>query len=76
MKFENEYLSDKISFQSIKQKKIIKMAHSAFNLAYISIAHGVLHRMLIGHTHSSQFMEWQNLSITTLKHAACAQNDF
>ena len=26
---------------------------------------------LIGHAHSSKFMEWQNLGITTLKHAKC-----
>ena len=38
--------------------------------------HSVLHRMLIGHGHSSQFMEWQNLEITTLKHAICAPNVF
>ena len=31
---------------------------------------------LIGHAHSSQFMEWQNLGITTLKHAKCAPNVF
>ena len=31
---------------------------------------------LVGHTHSSQFMEWQNLGITTLKHAKCAPNVF
>ena len=30
--------------------------------------------MLIGHTHSSQFIERQNLGITTLKHATCAPN--
>ena len=28
--------------------------------------------MLIRHTHSSQFVEWQNLHITTLKHHKCA----
>ena len=38
--------------------------------------HSVLHRMLIGHAHSSQFMEWQNLGIATLKHAICAPNVF
>ena len=32
-------------------------------------AHSVLHRMLIGHSHSCQLLEWQNLGITTLKHA-------
>ena len=32
--------------------------------------------MLIGHTYSSQFMEWQNFGITTLKHATCALNVF
>ena len=31
---------------------------------------------LIGHAHSSQFMEWQNLGITTLKHAKWAPNVF
>ena len=31
---------------------------------------------LIGHVHSSQFMEWQNLSIATLKHAKFAPNIF
>ena len=31
---------------------------------------------LIGHAHSSQFMEWQNLGITTPKHAKCAPNVF
>ena len=31
---------------------------------------------LIGHAHSSQFMERQNLGITTLKHAKCAPNVF
>ena len=31
---------------------------------------------LIGHVHSSQFMEWQNLGITTLKHAKYTPNDF
>ena len=38
--------------------------------------HGVLHRVLIGHAHSSKFMEWQNLGIATLKHAICATNVF
>ena len=32
--------------------------------------------MLIGHAHSSQFMEWQNLGIKTLKHAKCTPNVF
>ena len=32
--------------------------------------------MLIGHVHSSQFMEWQNLDITTLKHAKYTPNVF
>ena len=27
--------------------------------------------MLIGHAHSSQFMEWQKLGITRLNHATC-----
>ena len=39
-------------------------------------AHSVLHRMLIGHAHSSQFMEWQNLGIKTLKRGTCAPNVF
>ena len=36
--------------------------------------HSMLHRMLTGHTYSSQFMKWQNLGITTLKPATCAPN--
>ena len=32
--------------------------------------------MLIGHTLYSQFMEWQNVGITTLKQATCAPNVF
>ena len=39
-------------------------------------AHSVLHRMLIDHAHSSQLLEWQNIGITTLKHATCARNVF
>ena len=36
---------------------------------------GVLPRKnLLGHVHSSQFMEWLNLGITTLKHATCSPN--
>ena len=31
---------------------------------------------LIGPTHSSQFMEWQNLGIAALKHSKCAPNVF
>ena len=31
---------------------------------------------LIGPANSSQFVEWQNLGITTLKHAKCAPNVF
>ena len=44
---------------------------------HISVFASVLHRMiLIGRTHSSQFMEWQNLCITKLQHATCAPNVF
>ena len=32
--------------------------------------------MLIDHAHFSQFTGWQNLGITTLKHATCALNVF
>ena len=32
--------------------------------------------MLIGHAHSSQFMEWQYLGTASLKHATCAPNVF
>ena len=39
-------------------------------------AHIELHRILIGRAHSSQFMEWQNLGITTLKHAICPPDVF
>ena len=39
--------------------------------------YSVLHRItLIDHTHFSQFMEWQNLGIKTLKHAIYAPNVF
>ena len=31
---------------------------------------------LIGNTHSSQFIEWQHLGITRLKHGKCAPNAF
>ena len=31
---------------------------------------------LIEQAHSSQFWEWQNLDITTLKHAKCSQKVF
>ena len=42
---------------------------------HISVfAHSVLHRMLIGHAHSSQLLEWQNLGITTLKYTTCTPN--
>ena len=42
---------------------------------HILVFLSVLHRkMLIGNTHSSQFMEWQNLVIRTLKLATCAPN--
>ena len=38
------------------------------------LTYSVLHRMLIGLAHSPQFMKWENLGITTLKHATCATN--
>ena len=38
--------------------------------------YSVLHRKLIGHAHSSKFMERQNLGIATLKHAICVTNVF
>ena len=31
-------------------------------------------KMLIGHAHSSQFMERLHLGIATLKHAVCSSN--
>ena len=35
----------------------------------------VLHRKkLIGHAHSSLFVEWHNLGITIIKHAICSTN--
>ena len=40
------------------------------------LANSVLYRMLIGHAHSSPFMEWKNLGIATIKHAARAPNVF
>ena len=39
--------------------------------------YGVLHRMtLISHAHFSQFMQWLNLDLKTLKHAIYAPNVF
>ena len=32
--------------------------------------------MLFGHAHSSQFLEWKNLDIATLKPATCATEVF
>ena len=47
-----------------------------FIVAYLVFA-SMLDRMtFIGYAHSSQFMEWQNLGITTLNHATCAPNVF
>ena len=57
--------------------KKFKKRHTLLVFRHISVFVSVLHRMmLIGHTHSSQFMIWQNLGITTLKYAACAPNVF
>ena len=73
LKFEIDYLSDKISFRSTKQKKNHEKAYFAFLFRHILVFASVLHRMMsVGHTYSSQFMEWQNLGIVTLKHATCA----
>ena len=56
-----------------KKNIIIRKEHSAFIVAYYS----VLHRMtLIGHAYFSQFTEWQNLGLKTLKHAIYAPNIF
>ena len=65
LKFEIDYLLIKLASNQQNRKKMIKKnAHLAF-----VFTHSVLHRMLIGHAHFSQFMGWQNLGITTLKHA-------
>ena len=50
-----------------------KTWHTLLLFWHILIFTSVLHKMtLIGHAHSSQFMEQQNLGITTLNHATCA----
>ena len=68
LKFEIDCLSDKISFRKT-EKKIIKR-HALLLFWHISVFVSVSHRMmLISHTYSSQFMECQNLGITSLKHA-------
>ena len=44
-------------------------------MVYFSIFYSVLRKIrLISPAHSSQFMEYHNSGITTLKHAICAQN--
>ena len=54
-----------------------KSRHTLLLFQHILVFVSVLHRMmLIGHTHSSRFMEQQNLGITTLKHATCVPNVF
>ena len=77
LKFEINYLSDKMSFGSTKQKKNHKKDTLCFYCAIFQYSQSVLHRMmLIGHTHSSQFTEWQNLDITTFKHGQYTPNVF
>ena len=64
----------KLAFNQQTEKKFIKN-QTWFLMWYILVfAHSVLHRISIDHTHSCKLMEWQNLGITTLKHAACAPN--
>ena len=51
--------------------------HTLLLFWLILVSANVLYRMmLINHTHSSQFMERQNLGIKTLKHATCTPNIF
>ena len=72
LKLEIDYLLDKICLTSTKQKKIIRR-----HTLHILVSTSVLHRMTwIDHARFSQFMEWQNLDIRTLKHATYASNTF
>ena len=59
----------KVAFDHQNRKKIIKK-HTVLLFWHILVFVSVLHRM-IGHIHSFQLMEWQNLGITTLKYATC-----
>ena len=65
------------SFQSTKQKKKNILNHTWHLMWHVLVfAHSVLHRKSIGHAHFSQLLEWQNLGITTPKHATCVPNVF
>ena len=67
----------KLAFYQQNGEKIIKQEHSTFILAYFSIYIVCYIKItLIGPAQSSQFMEWHNLGIGTLKHAVCAPNVF
>ena len=60
----------KLSFLAHFKNTENNISHNFYSLC-------VLHRMtLTGHAHFSQFMEWQNLDIKTLKHAIYAPNVF
>ena len=66
----------KLAFYQQNRKKIVKK-HTLYLLWHILVFTSVLHKMTwLGHAHSSQFMEWQNLGITILKHATCTQMFF
>ena len=65
----------KLAFNQQNRKVNHKKRHNWLLMWHISVfTHSVLPRMLIGLTHSPQFMKWKNLGITTLKHATCATN--
>ena len=77
LKFKIDYLQDKISFLSTKRGKNHKTGTLCLYSGIFLYLHSVLHKItLIGPAQSSQFMEWHNLGIGTLKHAVCAPNVF
>ena len=66
-------LQIKLAFDQLNRKKW----HTLLLLWHILVFTSVLDRiMLAGNAHSSQFMEWQNLGITTFNHVICAPNVF
>ena len=65
----------KLAFDQQNREKIIKKAHFAFIAAYF-----IIHKMCcmddVNWSHSSQFMEWQNIGVTTLEHTTCTPKCF
>ena len=66
----------KLAFNQQNKNKIMEN-HTLLLFRHISAFVSVFHRIiLVNVTHSSQFMEYQNLGVTTFKHATSAPNSF